>query len=331
MDFLHEYFISPIMANGGFNWANTLALGLLLVASASGVYKLLKKLNIPLDRHFAVSLLPFIYWATTTRVIRDYIYHAITSDISAHPGFMDSLGANISAVQAASCAHINAVLPLGPLADAQSWMIAWFTTPSTGSYTFTFLLALATLLVSIALQRRFKIQYWKPMLALGLIYCAWNTALLPFRDFIPLLQVLGLTACWAGLFFGVQRADAVLHVLKGSPRFRKVKQVFTDSNSAILTAHMLDASATFISLSFYGYSEQHVLPNLLIPAIGPAAMFVLKLAVVVPVLWYIDKETGNGRVAGMEGRDFKAFLKICVLILGLAPGLRDAIRLAVGV
>jgi uncharacterized membrane protein len=48
---------------------------------------------------------------------------------------------------------------------------------------------------------------------------------------------------------------------------------------------------------------------------GPAVMFPLKLLVVLPVLWYIDKSEDN--------KQFKGFLKIVILILGLALGVRD--------
>lgn len=332
MDMFNEYFVKPVLADGGFNWLNTMALGLLLVVSALGVYKLLKKLGVPLDRYFAVSLLPFVYWDTTTRVLRDYFYHQASINISLYPGFHTDLAANISAISSLAYGHITSFLPLGPLASLQAWVIAWFTTPSTGSYVLTFLLALFTLLISLALQRQFKVPYWKSMIGLGLLYCAWNTVLLPVKTFVPLLEVLALTAAWAALFFGLPRLGRVLPALKNTRPLKLLREAFTNENSAILTAHMLDASATFISLSFYGYGEQHVLPNVLIPVIGPAAMFILKLAVVVPVLWYIDRETEKqGDIAGFSGTEFRVFLKVCVLILGLAPGLRDAIRLVAGV
>ena len=49
----------------------------------------------------------------------------------------------------------------------------------------------------------------------------------------------------------------------------------------------------------------------------------LKLVVLLPVLYIVDRYTEPG--------EFRNFLKIVILILGLAPGLRDLIRLVVGV
>jgi uncharacterized membrane protein len=86
---------------------------------------------------------------------------------------------------------------------------------------------------------------------------------------------------------------------------------------------MLDYSATFVSVAFFSYYEQHPVPRLFIDAIGPWTFFLLKLAVLLPSLYIIDRYAEEG--------DFKNFLKIVILILGLAPGLRDSIRLAAGV
>ena len=104
---------------------------------------------------------------------------------------------------------------------------------------------------------------------------------------------------------------------------QKIKAILTPVNQLILGAHFLDASATFISLSLFGYFEQHVVPRFFIGFFGPVSMFFLKIIVVIPVLYIIDRHT--------EDRNFRNFLKIVVLILGLAPGLRDTIRLLVGV
>ncbi|MEE9406424.1 MAG: DUF63 family protein, partial [Candidatus Aenigmarchaeota archaeon] len=73
----------------------------------------------------------------------------------------------------------------------------------------------------------------------------------------------------------------------------------------------------------FGYLEQHVVPRMLIFDFGPISMFVLKIAVVIPVLILIDRYTKD------TDKNFINFLKIVILILGLAPGLRDLLRLMV--
>ena len=147
-----------------------------------------------------------------------------------------------------------------------------------------------------------------------------NFYLLPWADPIPLLIIAGLTALWSGLFYGLSK-------LFRHDFFKKhhinLKKALSIPNQVILGGHFLDASATFTALTFYGYLEQHVVPRLVIPLFGPISMFFLKIVVVLPVLWIIDSHA--------EDKNFRNFLKLVVLILGLAPGLRDLFRLMVGV
>ncbi len=307
-----EFFVKPILSNGGFNPLNTLVLGLILAASIFLVYKLIRRLGVPIDAGFFVAISPFIFWACSTRVLRDLFYSRALQSLGQYPGFLTDLGANLGAISQLAYSHIVSILPVPPIASAQSLIISWFVTPSSGSYVITFILALGVFLVSLLVQKHFKIPYWKPMLTIGLILCTWNLLLLPVVTLQPLFLVLGITLAWTALFL-------LLTFLGRRYSLSPLRKIFTRANSAILSFHMLDASATFVSLSLYGYSEQHVLPNLLIPWLGPASMFLLKLLVLVPVLFIIDREAPPG--------SFRNFLKTCIIILGLAPGLRDLLRL----
>ena len=50
----------------------TLTYGLILVAAVAGLYKLLQKLKIAIDRDFFIGLLPFIIYGGWTRALRDH-------------------------------------------------------------------------------------------------------------------------------------------------------------------------------------------------------------------------------------------------------------------
>ena len=285
---IYDFFVQPILQNGWFNPVNTLAYSVILVVSVMLVYRMLRKMHVKIDKYFLLAILPFIFWGSSTRVLHDAAYAGAlaTPELNAFYG--------------------------SPI----------FPTP--GSYLITFLLAVIVLLASLLIQRftsgsglvkrKTGFAYWKTMLITGLALCAINAWLLPAMDFVPLLAVLTITAFWSLLFFAVYRFSG-----KGWLRKQKIKHLFSPANQGILAAHFLDASATYVALSFYGYLEQHVVPNLFIPVVGPVSMFILKIAVVLPVLWIIDRYGEKG--------SFNNFLKVVVLILGLAPGLRDTIRL----
>jgi len=279
MDFINEYFLNPILSNGWFNPVNSIAYGVILVIAVYGVFRMLRKMKIRIDRRFLYAIIPFILWGSSTRVLHDAAYYGALT---------------------------------GALGDFYSLPV--FPTP--GSYFITFTLALIVLVISVAIQKYAGFPYWKIMLVAGVALDIINFAIMPGFYFTPMLMILGITALWTALFL-------LLHKFSQKANFALLKQVFTLENSAILSAHMLDASATYVAVAFFGYAEQHPLPRLLIDLSDPAAMFLLKLVVLIPVLYVIDRYSEKG--------EFRNFLKIVILILGLAPGLRDAIRLMVGV
>ena len=96
------------------------------------------------------------------------------------------------------------------------------------------------------------------------------------------------------------------------------------SNLMIVYAHMLDASSTYIGVDWFGYYEKHVVPTLLIDLTGSAAvMFPLKLLILLPVLSMIDNS--------VEDRSLRNLIKLTLITLGLAPAVRNTLRLALGV
>jgi uncharacterized membrane protein len=292
-DFISEYFLNPILSNGWFNPVNSVAYGIVLVVAVYFVFKLLKRMNIRIDRRFLYAILPFILWGATTRVLHDAAYY----------------GALKGAV-------------------GEFFSLPFFPTP--GSYFITFTLALVVLLISLAFQRYLKKPYWKVMLATGIALDVLNFALMPAFNPIPVALVLGITALWSLLFVALHKFSEKANLKSLKP----FKEIFTLQNCTILSSHMLDASSTYVALTFFGYAEQHPLPRLLIGFSNPAAMFFLKLVILIPVLYIIDKysvEKGKEGKAKAGSTEFRNFLKIVILILGLAPGLRDMIRLMAGV
>jgi len=95
-------------------------------------------------------------------------------------------------------------------------------------------------------------------------------------------------------------------------------------NFSILSAHLLDASSTFIAVDMFGYHEQHVLPNFIYTNVNTAiSMFPLKIIVILLAIYAIDKYIDDKTIRGL--------LKLTIFVLGLAPGLRNLITLIMGV
>lgn len=283
LEALSSFFIDPILQNGWFNPVNTLVYAIILIAAVFLVFRMLRKMGIKIDKYFFYAIVPFIFWATITRVLHD------------------------------------AALA-GVLTSEQNVFYSMLIFPTPGSYIITFLFAFSSLVVGLVLQKYAKIPYWKVMVIIAAFATAFHYAMLPFTNLGAAGVILGLTLLATGIYAGFGKLTSKFSKAKIT---KEISNLFTLENTGVFAGHMLDASATFISIAYFGYLEQHFLPRSLFPVFGPGIMFVLKAVVVIPTLWLIDRYADDPQ--------FKTFLKIVVLILGLAPGLRDTIRLAAAV
>ena len=91
---------------------------------------------------------------------------------------------------------------------------------------------------------------------------------------------------------------------------------YSSENLVIAWAHALDGFASAIAISSYGYFEQHVVTSV-ITNTNPWIFPVVKCVLVLVVLHTLGKKSHG--------------LKAAVLVLGLAPGLRDVVRLLLSV
>lgn len=75
---------------------------------------------------------------------------------------------------------------------------------------------------------------------------------------------------------------------------------------------MFDASTTFAGVSS-GFFEQHVLARAFISMLGPAGIYALKFALLIPAFIIIDRESGK----------LKEFLLFLVFLVATGPGIRN--------
>ena len=273
--FFSEYFIRPILENTGYNAVNTAVYAVIFALAVFGIYKLLIRMNIRVDKKFFLGIFPFILFGSLLRVVQDSGLY-------------------------------STYLLVSPLVYIVLFVIA--------------LAGLATALFAAKIMGDYQ-KYHKPWAVIGWILVVLALALLapagaanPEAIGIALL----LTAGWGIVIYVGYRY-----------RTKAGLKWLSKENAGILWTHMFDASTTFTALQFYasqGYFEQHVLSNTIIGFLGPSGQFVMKLAVVPIVLWILDRELRKD-----EDRQLRGFLKIAVFILGFAPGLRNIVRLVIGV
>jgi uncharacterized membrane protein len=173
-----------------------------------------------------------------------------------------------------------------------------FMTP--GIYFFVFGITFSVLVVSYFVERRFGIGYYKISFVVGLFLLSFALSHLYFSNFYGGFLV--------GLFF------VPWICIIGIKRIR-----WAVENKIVTLVHLFDATTTFVSLQFFGYYEQHVLPTALINALGPFSFIVLKVVAIVAMLVIIDRFSND--------KDFNNYIKLIIGILGAATGTRDFISL----
>ncbi|MDR3291206.1 MAG: DUF63 family protein [Methanobrevibacter sp.] len=162
-----------------------------------------------------------------------------------------------------------------------------------------------SLLLGIYFEKKRNINYKKVLFLIGIIL------LIPIFvgiNRINIISSLEIIAIWTVL--------TILFFLIG-----KFFYLYKDKyNLAIISAHILDGSSTFVAVDLYGYSEQHVIPNLIYKeTLTAVSIFPLKIIVISLSLYVIEKYVDDDVIKGL--------LKLAIFILGLAPGLRNLLTL----
>ncbi|MFP4116581.1 MAG: DUF63 family protein [Candidatus Aenigmatarchaeota archaeon] len=193
--------------------------------------------------------------------------------------------------------------------DAEIFTGFWFNTP--GIHLLIAAYTVPTVLLSQYLEDRYSISYVKWMWIFGgipFLACLFSAANIGFPNYMVFVYVLGIAGA----------LSAVLYVVT-----KLCPEYLTRINHHILSGHLMDGTSTFIAITVFGYTEKHVLPDILIDATGAWVMIPLKIAVVWPVLYLLDDV--------VEDVELLNWLKIVVLGLGLSLAARNMFTVAMAV
>jgi uncharacterized membrane protein len=167
-------------------------------------------------------------------------------------------------------------------------------------------IVLSLLITSVKIEKKLKIPYFLLPLSVGIVIC------LIITKYLILIETFNLICSFLISLIA-------LFVLISIRRFLKLK-LFSIENIGLITTHIFDASTTYIAIKFFNYGEQHVLANFAISIFGLESLFVLKLMVILPLLYLIDREIKNSNE--------KNFIKFAIFVLGFAPGMRNLLTVS---
>ena len=190
-----------------------------------------------------------------------------------------------------------------------------------GLYILVGLITIASFLFSIYLFNKMEIDYRYTLFFLGIIFSVPNIILFSKLNFTAIIYVL-ITWIVASLIF-MAIAFLVLYIMNKNSHNAIEKILHYKINFSIVLAHLFDASTTYVAVEYFNYYEQHVLPNAINQLFDTyLTLFPMKIIVIVAVLYLIDQY--------FEDQTIKNLLKLTVFVLGLAPGLRNILTMALG-
>jgi len=166
-------------------------------------------------------------------------------------------------------------------------------------YFFVFGITFSLLIITTIIERKTHISYYKIMFIVGLILIGPVLGIIQYRNFIGIGYVIVYLIPW-------------IILLKLIP--------WLTENKIVTGLHTFDGTVTFVSLNYFGYYEQHVLPSFIINLFGtPFSFVVLKFIALVTVLFIIDNYSTD--------KEFNNYIKLIIGILGASTGTRDFMRL----
>ena len=174
----------------------------------------------------------------------------------------------------------------------------FFVTP--GIYVMIFAAVITTIFAALLLQKKMGIPYFKTVFIVGMVLASMPLAVIVSspQNLYGMLLVAAFFLPWIVVFKLVR--------WKAENKVASLLQIF-------------DATVTFVSLQFFGFYEQHVLPTSLINIFGPASFIIFKAVGIVALMYIIDRFSSD--------REFNTYIKLIIGILGAATGTRDLLAL----
>jgi uncharacterized membrane protein len=359
--FIYKYYWGPIVADAGgdaggltsdYNWIDTISYGLILAWAAFLIHRRFVRTDLRVGAPFFLAMSPIIVLGPAARVLEDMeLFNEPLQYVFISPIIYIFLGiATLLTIETAVkiegmrrrdgdiSASMLIILPGLLLSLCITAFPGWFNA-DLPILAIMGISALMAIVYPFLFRRRTYESLvgwtWSSVLLFVVVsFIVWSRDASFREHYLDISGSGGITGHPAGgiAILGLvllSTAVVSLSVLLLSKWMPKLRPFVGSVNVLILSGHMLDASATYVGVDHYGYSEKHRLPSLLMEITGTAAvMFPLKLLFLLPALYYIDSSIGDD---GGENRHLLALVKLAILVLGFGPGIRDLLRLSLGV
>lgn len=345
--FIWKYFWGPVIADvkdgtvggvsEGYNIVNTLSYGIALGLAVLGTYELIRHFDIEVDNKFVLTLIPWIILGGSLRTLEDVGLF----DEGVAPLFISPVIYFVLGILVILLMILGAVLDHTELGSSRVYIRFFLLCIPILIYLPFQLMNWSYLVMLMLLSGVFFFIYGekKGWLDEKLLFLSTGTSLVavslaynvyfimtgegahPFES--ALIPVLAVSVTAMLILSGY-----IIDKLK--ERGRSIQKILSSPlNVMIVFSHMFDASATYRGIEYYGYVEKHVLPTFMIELTGTSlVMFPLKIVLVCFIIYVIDVMFKEEL---METPQLKNLLKFIIIVLGMAPAVRNMLRLSMGV
>jgi uncharacterized membrane protein len=340
-----------ILAQEGYSFISEVTYGIILVCALYGLYKLLKKLDIAIDWYFCLALIPYILFGPVTRVLEDttyfttpFVYWFISPLIyiqtTVYVLFFLFLGYYLIKKGYHPNKMLFLIIGVFILIDLLYSLIWLLGIPYGASRVHPLVIYLISLIAILPIL--YQMVKKRTMTVNTVIFSGGLFILLPFCFLIGqwiigprwslsygvnsniFLLVLGLVAAITGAVYLV------------GWRFRSHESFAVymfPLNLSMLVGHLIDGFTSYISIydplhmGLPSYVEKHPASNGLME-LWPPLFPIIKFLLIILIIYLFDvlykKELQRyTRLVNL--------LKIGIFILGVSPGLRDLLRVTMGV
>ena len=333
-----------ILASEGYTFISEIVYGILLVIALMGIYKLLKFLQIRVDFPFFLAFFPYILLGPITRVLEDsglysppFQYLFISPLIYIQLGiysfgflifgvYLERLGSNKSDI----LKKFSMVLIATNILYLFIYFLwrdyfAHFVSP----FLIAFFSGICLFFIAYQLKKE-NFDHNSVLFSSGLFFL------------LPSIVGLWLTGNgWGigenristlpivlGLSVGITLAIFFLAKFFNKIGFRSIAPFAIGMNCSLIFAHLLDGWSSYIAVHKLGYMEKHPLPSFIMDSFGEIAYPILKLGMILAIIYFLDVvfKKDLEREPILPG-----LLKIFIFILGFAPGMRDLLRIVMGI
>jgi uncharacterized membrane protein len=349
----HSVSYHGIVTTEGYTFVSELTYGIILIGALFGLYQLLKKLEIVIDWQFCLALIPYILFGPVTRVLEDANYFFVPGvywfispfiylQTTVYVLVFLLLGYGLQKRQSAwSQKRTILVLSLVYVMIDVAYLLIWYLKIPYAAFRIE---PVVFCILSVLAFLPFLYRYLKkqPQTINTVIFSGGLLVLLPFVYLIGrwilgeqwgrtegvrfdvFILVMGLTMLIVALVFLL------------AYRFRRNEAVAAyraPLNLSMLSGHLIDGLTSWISIydpfnmGLPSYIEKHPASNFLLetwPPLFPIVKFILIILVIyVFDVLYKKELTRYIRLVNL--------IKIGIFILGMSPGLRDLLRVTMGV